>query len=156
MVTAQSREKYQVDIEAGRHQWRSDEPVESGGDDTGPSPYELLLGALAACKIITVQMYAERKGWPLTGVRANLSRRKVPGTEIGEGGSSGPLDLIEVDIRFEGDLGSEQLQRLLEISERCPVHRTLTRGVLIRSDLAAVEVGFTQWNVRPTEIEQDG
>lgn len=142
MITAHSRENYQVDIEAGQHHWRSDEPVESGGDDSGPSPYQMLLGSLAACKIITVNMYAERKGWPLTGVRANLSRRKVSGTEIGAtgSGSGGPIDLIEVEILFEGDLDADQHKRLLEISERCPVHWSLTGQIHIRSGLAAVGV----------------
>lgn len=143
MVTAKGGKKYQVEINARQHSWRADEPVSSGGDDTGPRPYELLLGALAACKIITVRMYAERKGWPLEGVHASLNRRKVQAHELreaaGENGST--IDLIEVDIDFEGDLDPDQRNRLLEISERCPVHRTLTGDIRIVSNLGILEPG---------------
>lgn len=143
MVTARSGKKYQVEVNARQHSWRADEPTSSGGDDTGPSPYELLLGALAACKIITVRMYAERKGWPLKGVRAALNRRKVQAHELreesGENGSI--IDLIEVDIDFEGDLDPDQRNRLLEISERCPVHRTLTGDMRIVTNLGILEPG---------------
>lgn len=144
MIRAESREKYQVEIGARGHRWQSDEPLASGGDDTGPSPYELLLGALAACKIITVRMYAERKGWPLEGIRASLSRRMVPAGELGDGDpdADGMVDLLEVEMRFDGDLEPEQRARLLEISERCPVHRTLTGEIRIHSNRKVAETAF--------------
>jgi putative redox protein len=138
MVTAESRNNYQVEIWAGQHRWISDEPVSSGGDDAGPAPYELLLGALAACKVMTVRMYAERKHWPLKRIRTKLERHKVDAGALGEGSfeSGATLDLIDVDIEFEGDLSEQQRTRLLEISERCPVHRTLTGDIQIRSKMA--------------------
>lgn len=143
MVTARSDKKYQVEINARRHSWRADEPLYSGGDDTGPGPYELLLSALAACKIITVRMYAERKGWPLEGVRTSMNRRKVPARELNEtiADDAQAIDLIEVDIDFDGDLTPEQRARLLEISERCPVHRTLTGEIRIESNVGILEPG---------------
>jgi uncharacterized OsmC-like protein len=138
MVTAETRVNYQVEIRAGQHRWISDEPVSSGGDDAGPAPYELLLGALAACKVMTVRMYAERKHWPLERIRIKLERHKVDAGVLGEGSfeSGATVDLIDVDIEFEGDLSEQQRTRLLEISKRCPVHRTLTGDIRIRSEMA--------------------
>jgi putative redox protein len=139
MVTAESRDNYQVEIEAGQHKWTADEPISSGGDDAGPAPYDLLLGALAACKVMTVRMYAERKHWPLERVRTRLERRKVNAGTLGEDSIEPgvPVDLIDVDVEFEGSLSEEQRTRLLEISERCPVHRTLTGEIRIRTRMTA-------------------
>jgi uncharacterized OsmC-like protein len=138
MVAAQSTAKYQVEITAREHRWIADEPLSSGGDDAGPGPYELLLGALAACKIMTVKMYAERKGWPLAAVQARLDRRQVNARDLGEASieTDHGVDLINVQMDFEGELTAEQRNRLLEISERCPVHRTLTGDIRIRSEMA--------------------
>lgn len=135
MVTAHNRDHFQVEIHSGSHSWRSDEPVEAGGEDTGPNPYELLLGALAACKIITVKMYARKKGWKLEGVSVSLSTRKVHAKDCEdcESDPNAKVDIIDVQIQFEGDLDEIQENRLLEISERCPVHRTLTSEVKIRT-----------------------
>lgn len=128
VVTACLVERYQVKITAGMHTFLSDEPVSVGGDGTGAEPYELLLGGLAACKIITMQMYAERKGWRLDDVVVNLSHRRVAARDC-EGCTSEPdaqVDVIECDLTIEGDLDEAQRERLKVISERCPVQRTLT------------------------------
>jgi putative redox protein len=129
-------ENYQVKLSAGQHQFVSDEPV-GVGDDEGPSPYDLLLGALAACKVMTVQMYARRKGWPLERVEVGLDTRKVYARDCEdcESDPNAKVDIIECAISFEGDLTSVQLERLTEISERCPVHRTLTSETRIRTSL---------------------
>ncbi len=127
-VIAKSIKQYQVAITARGHSWTADEPPSAGGDDMGPNPYDLLLGSLAACKLITVQMYAQRKGWPLDGMEIRLDTRKIHARDC-EDCESEPaalIDLIEGEISFAGDLSPEQLERLHEISNRCPVHRTLT------------------------------
>jgi putative redox protein len=140
-VSARSLGNYQVEINARDHQWVADEPESAGGDDAGPNPYDLLLGSLAACKIITVQMYARRKDWPLEGVQVELSTRKIHSRDC-EDCTSEPdakVDLVEGHIRFEGDLSEQQLERLHQISDRCPVHRTLTSETKIRVALQTPE-----------------
>lgn len=134
-ITARSNNNYQVDIHAGEHQLRLDEPLSVGGDDTGPSPYDALLSALAACKIITVQMYARRKDWPLEAVEIAMSTHKVHAKDCEdcESDPNARVDIIETEIHFTGDLDDSQLERLTEISERCPVHRTLTSETKIRT-----------------------
>ena len=127
-------EGYFNQVVAGRHRLSADEPESVGGTDEGPTPYDLLLAALGACKSITLRMYADRKGWPLTGIRVRLRHDKIHAKDCEECASeSGRVDRIDVDLELEGPLDSEQHQRLLEISERCPVHRTLTSETSIRA-----------------------
>ncbi len=135
-VIARSETGYQVRIQVRGHQWRADEPP-GVGDDTGPTPYELLLSALAACKAITVRMYAQRKDWPLEGIEVRLSTHKVHARDCAdcESGPSAKVDIIETELRFRGGLSPEQLARLVQIADRCPVHRTLTSETMIRSRL---------------------
>jgi putative redox protein len=140
-VTAQSLDKYQVQISTGRHTFTADEPL-GVGDDAGPNPYALLLSALASCTIITVHMYANRKNWPLERVSVTLStyRTHVRDCENCEGDPDARISIIETEIKFEGDLTAEQVDRLLEISQRCPVHRTLTGQIEIQTRLADSQV----------------
>lgn len=137
-ISTRSLENYQVEITAGNHVYRSDEPISDGGDDTGPNPYALLLGALGACKVITVRMYAQRKGWPLEDVHVDLSTYKVHAKDCEdcESDPDAKVDIVECEIGFKGDLSTEQIHRLKEISERCPVHRTLTSETKIRTVLS--------------------
>jgi uncharacterized OsmC-like protein len=134
-VTARSLRHYQVEISAGNHSFLSDETVRSGGDDIGPAPYDLLLASLASCKVITVLMYAERKGWPVEGVSVYLEHKKIPASECEDCQTDGnaKVDIIQSNITFAGDLDEAQIARLAEISDRCPVHRTLTSETKIRT-----------------------
>jgi uncharacterized OsmC-like protein len=114
-------------IQAGRHTLRSDEPVPSGGSDSGPDPYALLLSALGACTSMTLRMYADRKGWPLERVVVRLSQSKIHAQDCAEceQTDAARIDRITREIELSGPLTPEQKQRLVEIAERCPVHRTL-------------------------------
>jgi putative redox protein len=124
------------EIETGRHRLVADEPVEAGGTDTGPSPYELLLAALGACTSMTLSMYARRKQWPLEQVTVRLRHDKIHAQDCAECETKeGRLDRIEREISLAGPLDAEQRERLLAIANRCPVHRTLVSEVDIRSRL---------------------
>jgi putative redox protein len=136
-IFARSLGNVQVEIKTGAHSLRADEPVESGGADTGPNPYDLLLASLASCKVITMQMYAGRKGWPVAGIEITMSTQKIHAKDC-EDCESDPdarVDIIDTEIKLSGDLDQEQRQRLIEISEKCPVHRTLTSETKIRTVL---------------------
>ncbi|MBZ5538768.1 MAG: OsmC family protein [Acidobacteriia bacterium] len=122
------------EIHAGSHRLTADELVAVGGTDTGPSPYELLLAALGSCTSMTVTMYARRKGWPLERVKVSLRHFKIHASDCAECETrEGMLDRIERDIQFTGSLTTEQRSRLLEIANKCPVHRTLTSEINIRT-----------------------
>lgn len=114
-------EPYLTSIQAGTHEFLADEPGDLGGADQGPSPYDLLLGSLGACKAITATMYAQRKGWPLTGVALTLTHTRLPDHQR-----------LDVAIAFEGDLTDEQRSRLLDIAGKCPVEKTLTGDLRVR------------------------
>jgi putative redox protein len=125
------------EIIAGAHRLTADEPVAAGGADTGPSPYDYLLVALGSCTSMTIAMYARRKQWPLAGVAVRLEHSKIHATDCAECETKeGKLDRIDREITLTGPLTEEQRTRLLEIADRCPVHRTLTSEIVIRSRLA--------------------
>lgn len=131
--------RYANDIVAGRHTLRADEPASVGGDDSGPTPYGLLSAALGACTTMTVRMYAERKGWPLEKVSATVAHEKIHATDCAHCESAtGKIDRFDRVLRIEGsDLTDDQRRRLVEIADRCPVHRTLHSEVEIRTRVAA-------------------
>lgn len=121
---------------AGRHRLRADEPMAVGGDDAGPSPYELLLAALGACTSMTVRMYAERKQWPLERVSVQLEHARIHASDCAECETKQAyVDRIERVLTLDGPLDAEQRQRLLEIANKCPVHRTLLGEVQIPTRL---------------------
>ncbi len=136
-VTARSLNNLQVEIQASNHQLLADEPIGAGGDDMGPAPYDLLLSALAACKVMTVHLYARRKEWPVDAVTVKLSHGKVNARDCEESESApnAKIDLIHTEISFEGKLDEAQIARLADISTRCPVHRTLTSETIIRTSV---------------------
>ena len=129
---------FSQEVSIGRHRLAADEPLEAGGTDTGPSPYDLLLAALGTCTSMTLAMYARRKGWALEGVVVRLRHAKIHAEDCRDCETKeGKIDRIEREITLEGRLGGEERARLLEIADRCPVHRTLTSEVSIQTRLAA-------------------
>ena len=132
-VTVRRVGKFENQVEVGNHLLAADEPVEAGGSDRGPDPYGYLLSALGACISMTLTMYAERKGWPLTGVKVVLHHEKVHVRDCEDcaEGASRLLDRIEKRLTLEGELDGAQIQRLEEIATKCPVHKTLTGDVEI-------------------------
>lgn len=128
--------KFTQTIRTGKHRLIADEPEQLGGNDLGPGPYDYMLAGLGACTSMTVRMYAERKGWPLQNVAVHLTHEKVHAEDCADCETkSGKLDEINRVLTFDGDLNDEQRSRLLEIADRCPVHRTLTHEIKIRSVL---------------------
>ena len=124
-------------ITAGIHELSADESVAVGGTQTGPDPYQLLLAALGACTSMTVAMYARRKQWPLARVRVQLAHSKIWAQDCTECATKETkLDRVDRVISLEGDLTPDQRQRLIEIANSCPVHRTLTSEVSIVTRLA--------------------
>ncbi len=126
-VTIRTSEgKFQQSVLVGPHRGLADEPTELGGDDTGPAPFEHVLAGLGACTSMTIKMYADRKSWPLTGVQVDLSIHKE------DAGYR-----LTRSIRLEGELSDEQRTRLLDIANKCPVHKMLTGKIEIASTLVA-------------------
>ena len=123
---------FRVEINARTHHLRADEPRSLRGTDAGPTPYELLLAALAACSAMTARMYADRKGWPLQEavVWLRQARPHEPDCEQCATESVG-MGTVERRVEFIGALSDEQRARLLEITNRCPVKQTLERGITI-------------------------
>ena len=118
---AQQREKYTHDVKVGSHTVTVDEPTDQGGADLGPSPQELLAAALASCTAVTMEMYAQRKGWDVSGLAVDC--RYTPA----ERGCPTKFDLV---FKMPAHLDEEQIERLQVIAAKCPVHRTLEGEVM--------------------------
>ena len=126
--------RFAQEIVSGRHVLAADEPIAVGGSDAGPGPYEYLLAALGACTSMTIRMYAQRKDWPLARVSVRLRHAKIHAEDCAECETKvGLVDMIERDIALEGDLSAEQRAKLREIADKCPVHRTLTSEISIKT-----------------------
>ena len=129
--------KFQQIVEVGPHRLTADEPVVVGGGDTGPGPYELVLAGLGACTSMTMRLYAERKALPLERVTVTLKHSRIHADDCGECETkAGMLDQIDRVIAMEGALDDGQRQRLMEIADKCPVHRTLTSEIRILTQAA--------------------
>lgn len=122
-----------VTISSDRHTWYADEPVSAGGEDSGPTPYEMLLGSLAACTALTLRLYADRKQIPLTWVKAvyEFDRVHMEDCEQCEEADTGMIDRIQTAVSLSGTFTEEQRERLEQVVSRCPVHKTLTHGMQI-------------------------
>ena len=129
--------RLQQRITMGRHGLIADEPESVGGMDSGPGPYDLLLAALGACTSMTLRLYAARKGWPLERVTVRLRHGKIHASDCADCETRGDarIDTIERRLTLKGPLDGEQRARLLEIADRCPVHRTLESEVKVRTSL---------------------
>ncbi|MEN8376204.1 MAG: bifunctional alpha/beta hydrolase/OsmC family protein [Gemmatimonadota bacterium] len=138
VVTRTGSSGYRTEVVVGLHSLVADEPLSVGGTSEGPTPYDLLAAALGTCTGMTLRMYADRKGWPLEEVSVRLAHDRVHAQH--GGACEDPkscLDRLRRDITLEGDLDQEQRARLMEIADRCPVHRTLEAGVRIDTTEAA-------------------
>jgi uncharacterized OsmC-like protein len=124
------------EISTGAHRLTSDEPVDAGGAGSGPSPYDLLLSALGSCTSMTLGVYARRKAWPLESVTVRLRYSRIHAVDCAECETKeGMLDHINVDIELAGTLTEEQRAKLLEMADKCPVHRTLVSEIDIQTRL---------------------
>jgi len=124
VTTAQG--KFRQTVRIGGHTLVADVTLAEGGEDAGPEPHEWLLAGLGACTSMTLGVYARNKGWPLKGVEVTVEGDRVDGAFV-----------FRRHVRVEGDLTDEQRARLLEIANKCPVHKTLTGKIVIETDLSA-------------------
>ncbi len=129
---------FTTEIRAGKHTFLADEPTNVGGDDLGPTPYDLLVSGLGACTIMTMRMYADRKKWPIKEIRVHLQHDHVY-SEDSEASGQAPrkIDRIERLIEIEGDLDDAQRAKLMEIADKCPVHRTLHNELRVDTTLVS-------------------
>ena len=121
-----------VELRNGRHVWGADEPLDLNGTDTGPNPYELLLGSLGACTCITLSYYCQRKGWTLHSVSAQYTYDKIHADDCAhcDDDAQGFMHNVTSEIFMDGDFDDEQRARLEQIASRCPVHKTLEAGLV--------------------------
>jgi len=137
VTVAETREgKFAQEVRVGRHQLRADEPVDAGGTDTGPSPYDFVLAGLGACTSMTIRMYADLKKLPLDKVTVRLRHDKVHAADCADCETrEGRIDRIEREVELAGNLDESQRAKLLEIANKCPVHRTLHSEIWIPTRL---------------------
>ncbi|MEZ5167784.1 MAG: OsmC family protein [Acidimicrobiales bacterium] len=139
-ISADLRSGFAVELRSDHHVWTADEPAALGGTDTGPSPYELLLSAVAACTCITVSMYCRRKGWKLHSISARYEHDKVHADDCDDCDDevAGRIDRVRSEIFIEGEFDDEQRARLSEVAQRCPVHKSLDAGVSFTTEMVFV------------------
>jgi len=133
VVSASLKSGTAVDIRSRHFLWRSDEPPAVGGADTGPTPYEFLLGSLAACIAITLRLYANHKGIPLTGVDVTLELDRVHADDCADCDqrADGWVERVTSQVTIHGAVTAAERARLTQVAKRCPVHKTLANGVQI-------------------------
>lgn len=130
-ITATLTKGMAVQISNGRHAWRADEPLDAGGTDTAPNPYELLLGSLAACTCITISGYCQYKKLPLKSVSTSYDFERIHAEDCKDCDipDRGYIEKITSNVQIDGDFDEAQKKRLAQIAGRCPVHKTLAHGV---------------------------
>mgnify|MGYP003382658490 FL=1 len=128
VVSENGQGRYQQEIRTGQHILLADEPEGMGGNDAGPEPFDFLMAGLGACTSITLRMYAERKNLALIGISVALSHEKIEVDGV-------KRDRISRQITLEGNLSAAERQRLLEIANKCPVHRALSQPFILDSQL---------------------
>ncbi|MGB5434553.1 MAG: bifunctional alpha/beta hydrolase/OsmC family protein [Maribacter sp.] len=127
---------FTTQMKVGTHYLTADEPVDYGGNDFGPSPYEMVSAGLSACTAMTLQMYAKRKNWKIENVEVHTSYSKTHAEDCKDCESSNSkIDTFQRKIKITGDFDDNQLKRLLQIAEKCPVHKTLRNSSEIKSEL---------------------
>jgi uncharacterized OsmC-like protein len=133
VVVRGGAQNFQQEITAGKHHFLADEPVNVGGGDLAPDPYDYLLASLGVCTSMTVGFYARRNDLPLENVTVSLWHSRIHATDCEECDTKqGMVDRIDVEVELTGSLTSEQHAKLMEIAAKCPVHRTLTSEINIR------------------------
>jgi putative redox protein len=139
VLVAETRNgKFEQSVVAGKHRYLADEPTSVGGNGSGPSPYDYLLAGLGACTSMTIRLYAELKKLPLRHVSVHLKHDKIHAVDCENCETKeGKIDRIDREITLEGDLSAEQRARLMEIADKCPVHRTLHSEIDVRTREAA-------------------
>jgi uncharacterized OsmC-like protein len=126
-----------TELIAGGHTLIADDAFSNGGTELGPNPFDLLVSALGACTAMTLRIYAQRKGYALEGVTVTLRHKRIPAEACADCVTKiGKVDIIERTIELKGPLDAATREELLHIAERCPVHRTLSGEIKIRSSLA--------------------
>ena len=137
-ITAELTTGTVVQMSNGRHTWSADEPLDTGGTDTGPTPYELLLGSLAACTCITLALYARHKGIALESVRTSYEYKRVHADDCEKWADTktGFIDHITTHVEIAGDFDEAQRKRLAQVARRCPVHKTLENGVVFSDNVS--------------------
>ncbi len=135
-ITAELTSGMAVRLSNGRHEWKADEPIDAGGTDTGPNPYELLLGSLAACTCVTIAWYCQFKKLPLESVSATYDFARVHADDCKDCDipDKGFIERITSNVHIEGNFDDAQRKRLAQIAERCPVHKTLAHGVVFEDN----------------------
>jgi putative redox protein len=138
IVTASLKDNYMTEIRMRHHDLTSDEPEISGGNDTGPNPYDLLMAALASCTAMTIRWYADRNKIDLTGCEVTLEYNRIHIKDCkscAEGDPRSHIDHIKRTVEISGSLSAEQKERMLSIPAKCPVAKTLKSGVVIEDDV---------------------
>jgi len=135
-ITANLTSGMAVRLSNGRHEWKADEPIDAGGTDTGPNPYELLLGSLAACTCVTIAWYCQFKKLPLESVSTTYNFDRVHADDCKDCDipDRGFIEKITSNVHIEGKFDEAQRKRLAQIAERCPVHKTLAHGVVFEDN----------------------
>ena len=137
VVKGDSSAGFEVSINAAGHQLKGDEPPDQGGGGAGPNPYDFLAAALGSCTVMTLNLYARRKQIPLQSVTARVWHSRIHARDCADCETkTGMVDRLDRELVLSGELAADQRRRLLEIADRCPVHRTLTGEVEIRTRLA--------------------